>query len=543
MNYAQESEKIRFAREDLPGMREAFHLEEEMEGELGRGKILQRTVQAKKERHMKEAFLIFPHQLFEASPALVSGIPAYLVEEFLFFRQNRFHKQKIVFHRASMKKYKDYLEGHFVHVSYIDFLSSFSDVRALVPQLKNSGVERVHFIDPTDDWLEGRVLGACKKFGVEPVQYESPMFFNTIQELQPFFKAGKKKLNQTSFYIDQRVKRRILLEEVDRPVGGKWTYDTDNRKKYPARKVPPPVHFPESDPFYEEAVSYVENHFSDHLGELTSYPLYPTGFEVARQWLRQFLELRFAEFGPYEDAIVAENSILNHSVLSPLLNVGLLTPQEVISSTVAFAEANSIPLNSTEGFVRQILGWREFLRGVYQFRGSYQRTRNFWGFKRKIPASFYDGTTGILPIDQTIKKVLRTGYCHHIERLMVLGNFMLLCEFDPEEVYRWFMELFIDSYDWVMVPNVYGMSQFADGGLMATKPYISGSNYLMKMSNYQKGEWQAVWDGLFWRFMDKHRDFFTQNPRLGMLVRTFDKMSTEKREGHWEHAEDFLAGL
>jgi deoxyribodipyrimidine photolyase-related protein len=146
-------------------------------------------------------------------------------------------------------------------------------------------------------------------------------------------------------------------------------------------------------------------------------------------------------------------------------------------------------------------------------------------------------------VDATIRKVLKTGYCHHIERLMVLGNFMLLCEFDPDEVYRWFMELFIDAYDWVMVPNVYGMSQFADGGLMATKPYISGSNYLMKMSDYKKGGWQTVWDGLFWRFMHTHRAFFLQNPRLGMLVRTFDKMPETKRQSHLIQAQTFLDSL
>jgi deoxyribodipyrimidine photolyase-related protein len=196
-----------------------------------------------------------------------------------------------------------------------------------------------------------------------------------------------------------------------------------------------------------------------------------------------------------------------------------------------------------EGFIRQIIGWREFIRGMYDFRGTAERTKNFWQFDRKIPASFYDGTTGIVPLDITIKKVLQTGYCHHIERLMVLGNFMLLCEFDPDEVYRWFMELFIDAYDWVMVPNVYGMSQFADGGMMATKPYISGSNYLMKMSNYPKGPWQNIWDALFWRFMHVHRDFFTQNPRLGMLVRSFDKMTEEKQKHLLQTASDFLDGL
>jgi deoxyribodipyrimidine photolyase-related protein len=168
---------------------------------------------------------------------------------------------------------------------------------------------------------------------------------------------------------------------------------------------------------------------------------------------------------------------------------------------------------------------------------------NFWGFTRKIPASFWNGTTGIEPIDLTIKKVLETGYCHHIERLMVLGNFMLLCEFDPDEVYRWFMELFIDAYDWVMVPNVYGMSQFADGGLMSSKPYISGSNYLMKMSNYPKGEWQEVWDALFWNFLDNQRTFFLKNPRLSMLVRTFDKWDDIKKKSMYTTANKYLSSL
>ena len=249
------------------------------------------------------------------------------------------------------------------------------------------------------------------------------------------------------------------------------------------------------------------------------------------------------EFGTYEDAIVAEGTILNHSVLTPMLNVGLITPEEIVGTSLLYAKENDVPINSTEGFIRQIIGWREFIRGVYETRGRDERLKHFWGFSKKIPPSFYDGTTGIYPIDQTIKKILKTGYCHHIERLMVLGNFMLLCEFDPDEVYRWFMELFIDAYDWVMVPNVYGMSQFADEGLFATKPYISGSNYLMKMSNYKKGDWQAVWDGLFWRFMHVNRDFFLKNPRLGMLVRTFDKMSDEKKENHLGNAEEFLRKL
>jgi deoxyribodipyrimidine photolyase-related protein len=215
----------------------------------------------------------------------------------------------------------------------------------------------------------------------------------------------------------------------------------------------------------------------------------------------------------------------------------------VVEQTLSFADENQIPINSLEGFIRQIIGWREFIHQVYQRAGSRQRTRNYWGFNRPIPPAFYTGETGIHPIDSVIKKLQRTAYNHHIERLMVLGNFFLLCEFDPDSVYRWFMEFYIDSYDWVMVPNVYGMTQFADGGLMTTKPYISGSNYLLKMGDWKKGPWQATWDGLFWRFMHVHRDFFLSNPRLGMLVKTFDKMVPEKQALHLQHAEDFLKQL
>jgi deoxyribodipyrimidine photolyase-related protein len=223
-----------------------------------------------------------------------------------------------------------------------------------------------------------------------------------------------------------------------------------------------------------------------------------------------------------------------------MLNIGLINPQQIVKQTIAFSTKRNIPLNTLEGFIRQIIGWREFIRIVYEREGNKQRTTNFYNFKRKIPKSFWNGTTGIVPIDITIKKVLTTGYCHHIERLMVLGNFMLLCEFDPDEVYRWFMEMFIDAYDWVMVPNVYGMTQFADGGLMTTKPYISGSNYLMKMSDYEKGPWQEIWDGLFWRFMHEHRTFFLSNPRLGMLVHSFDKMDPVKQALHLNNASKFL---
>jgi deoxyribodipyrimidine photolyase-related protein len=214
-----------------------------------------------------------------------------------------------------------------------------------------------------------------------------------------------------------------------------------------------------------------------------------------------------------------------------MLNAGLITPTEIIETTLEFHSKNALPMNALEGFIRQIIGWREFVRMIYIREGSKQRNSNFLNFQRQIPASFYNGTTGIEPIDNVIKNLLETGYSHHIERLMVMGNFFLLCEIHPHEVYKWFMELYIDAYDWVMVPNIYGMSQFADGGLMVSKPYFSGSNYILKMSDYPKTKqpWQKLWDALFWRFMNEHRQFLQHNPRLGMLIITYDKMSVERK--------------
>lgn len=489
---------------------------------------------------MKAINLIFPHQLFLDSELLKNDNEIYLIEEFLFFKQYAFHQQKIAFHRASMKSYEDQLRTLGKTVHYIESGDERADLRKFGSEITEKSIQHVEVIDPTDDWLERRIRKLCQ--GIDLVMHENPQFLNTKAELAVFFRPEKRSFFQTSFYKQERKKRRILMDGNE-PEGGQWTYDIDNRKKYPKTKLPPPVHFPAKSPYWDEAVHYTRTHFGENPGKIAQQRLYPIDHREAQEWFEQFLTYRFFDFGVYEDAIVKEASILNHSVLSPLLNIGLLLPNDVLHRSIHFAKAEHIPLNSLEGFVRQVMGWREFIRGMYVCKGASSRTLNFWNFDRKIPASFYTGTTGITPIDETIKKILETGYCHHIERLMVLGNFMLLCQFDPDEVYRWFMELFIDAYDWVMVPNIYGMSQFADGGTFATKPYIGGSNYLKKMSNYPTGAWEAVWDGLFWNFIDQHQAFFTSNPRLSMMVHTWNKMSPEKRAHHLMHAEKFFDGL
>ncbi|MGQ9820113.1 MAG: cryptochrome/photolyase family protein [Candidatus Kapaibacteriales bacterium] len=486
--------------------------------------------------------IVFPHQLFEQNPLIKKCDTIYLVEEYLFFRQYNFHKQKIAFHRASMKFYENYLNSKNVKVVYIEAFDELADVRKLIPYLKSQNIQSFEYIDTTDYWLEKRISKACIKYKLDAIKNPSPLFLNSFEQIAAYF-SEKNRMFQTEFYIHQRISRNILLDSNQKPIGGKWSFDRENRLKYPKNKKPPKVVTIKPNTFYSEAIAYTQKYFPENYGNLNTDFIYPTTFDESKTWLQNFFKTRFSEFGAYQDSIVLNETILHHSVLSPMLNVGLITSQYVVDKTLEYAGQHEIPINSLEGFIRQIIGWREFVRAVYELKGSWERTKNYWGFTRKIPPSFWNGTTGIEPLDSTIKKVLNTGYCHHIERLMVLGNFMLLCEFDPNEVYRWFMELFIDAYDWVVVPNVYGMSQFADGGLMATKPYICGSNYLLKMSDYIKGEWQYVWDGLFWRFIHTHRDFFLQNPRLGMLVKTFDKMDAKKTDAHLNYANQYLVSL
>lgn len=441
-----------------------------------------------------------------------------------------------------MKYYEAYLKNKSFEVVYIEAKDVRSDCRHLITELVKN-FQAIECIEVCDDWLEKRLNSSAHKCQIIINYHPNPSFLNSNEKNNSFF-DGRKRYFHNDFYIYQRKEHNVLITALGEPLNGKWSFDEDNRKKYPKNKIAPKIDFKANyDEFYLESHAYVTENFPNNYGELNSNFCYPHTHALAEKWLNNFLQTRFEEFGIYEDALVANESILHHSLLTPILNSGLITPNQVIKETLNYADKNNIPYNSLEGFIRQIIGWREFIRAIYIREGTKQRTKNYWQFKRKIPNSFYTGTTGIDPIDSTIKKLLETGYSHHIERLMVMGNFMLLCEFDPDEVYKWFMELYIDAYDWVMVPNVYGMSQFADGGMMCTKPYISGSNYLFKMSDYPKGEWSYIWDALFWRFMDKHRSFFLKNPRMGMLIRSFDKMDPAKRAELVEKAETYLNNL
>ena len=495
---------------------------------------------------MQSVVLIFPHQLFQHHPALQKACHVILIEERLFFSELNFHKQKLILHRASMRFYKEWLQKKKHTVTYIEANDERADVRKLIAWLCQQNCEAVHLADVTDDWLKRRLNKACSAADIKVYEYPTPMFLNDAKEWNAYFATNG--YHQTNFYIQQRKERKLLLTPDNKPEGGKWSHDEANRKRFPKNGILPSYFFPEENKWVAEAKEYIEKNFPNNYGNIHCIlqhqkAAYATTFEEAESWLDQFLQHRFSHFGVYEDAIVKGENILFHSQLSPLLNIGLITPDVVIKKALQAAAEYKIHIAALEGFIRQLIGWREYVHLIYEREGRKQRTQNFWNFKTKIPKQFWTGETGIEPVDNVIKKLLQCGYTHHIERLMVMGNFMLLCEFNPHEVYKWFMEMYVDSYDWVMVPNTYGVTQFADGGLMMTKPYISGSNYLQKMGDYKKGEWQLVWDGLFWRFMHKQRQFFESNPRLSFLLKMLDKMDAKTKQQHFTKADSFLQQL
>lgn len=492
---------------------------------------------------LKSVSVIFPNQLFQPLPEQLKGSIIIMIEESLFFNQYKFHIQKLIYHRESMKAYEASLQKMNLKTAYIDCDDNRSDVQVLIPHLFSKGYRLLNIYDPADDWLLTRINSAAATSGFRVNMIPNPGFIETPESLSEWF-TDRKNYFQTDFYIRQRKKLGILIDKDGGPVNGKWTFDAENRLRYPKNQKPPDLPKVTSSVWHREASDKIQKLFPQNPGKLEGPVSFPVSHKQAEKWLNDFLVNRFKDFGPYEDAIVSEEAVLHHALITPMLNTGLLTPGQVVQSALDAANEFNIPFSSVEGFVRQIIGWREFIRGVYLFKGRKQRTSNFWGWTSKMPASFYTGTTGITPVDDSIKKVLSGSYNHHIERLMVLGNFMLLCEIHPDEVYQWFMEMYIDAYDWVMVPNVYGMSQFADGGLMCTKPYISGSNYILKMSNYRSGQpWAEVWDALFWRFMDRQRAFFLKNPRMGMLIKTYDKMDPKRRKELHSTAEKFLEKL
>lgn len=445
----------------------------------------------------------------------------------------RFHQHKIVLFLAAMRRYAEELReaGHLVHYQKLEPRSKTTPYESLLQQwIRKNRIQRLRVFEIEDKFMETRIRKLATDLKIELIELKSPSFLTTREEFRDW--VAKRKPFMKTFYESQRRKHKILLTKEGKPLGGQYSFDTENRKPLPKDLTKfkiPSIPSIQPDEVVTEVIELVQGMFSEHPGKAHEFWL-PTSRKQAVDWLKDFCKKRLENFGPYEDALHSEQTFMFHSVLSPLINMGLLTPQQILQTALNYAEKNDVPLNSLEGFVRQVMGWREFIRGIYQNYSDQQESRNFFGHNRKMKDTWQKGQTGNPALDHALNRVERWGWCHHIERLMVIGNLMNLSEIRPGDAHSFFMERFVDSSDWVMGPNVYGMALFSDGGIFATKPYICGSNYILKMSAYTRGPWCDEMDGLYWRFVDQKRDFLGKNPRLRFIVNTYDKMTSEKRD-------------
>jgi deoxyribodipyrimidine photolyase-related protein len=505
--------------------------------------------------------LVLPHQLFDLHLEAPAGTVFVLVEHDLLYRQYRFHSHKLVLHRAGMARLARRLRDRGFAVDTIASDAQRSSHDQLAEYVRSHAPSLVTWYDVVDDWLERDLLAALADGGYTMRRsdvMETPNFLTDREEIDDWFSRHDARMQD--FYVWQRRRLDVLIDG-NRPVGGRWSFDAENRKKLPRGYRPAPVTRFSRNPVLRppgtldidvttgdgpapippevaDAIEWVATEFPDAPGDPHVFA-WPTDPDEARDHLHEFVRDRLTDFGPYEDAISATHPFVNHGLLSAALNCGLLDPDEVLRTVL---EARGTPIASLEGFVRQIIGWREYMRATYRVHGRTMRTSNRLGHDRRLGDGWWTAETGLAPVDLVISRVLATGYAHHIERLMVLGNAMSLLRVQPDAVYEWFMELFIDAYDWVMVPNVYAMSQFAAGTAITTKPYVSGSNYLRKMSDIPAGPWVADWDALYWTFIADHRPVFAANPRSRMVVSLLDGMDAAKRDEHRARAAALLDG-
>lgn len=476
---------------------------------------------------MKNLVLILGDQLFHDLPGMPSDAQIFMKEDWGLASRVRHHKQKIVLFFSAMRHFA--LEHRGVHYVPLESGSTTPFIESLKAFFNAESFDQLWCYEPADLFFRKELENS----GIPVNWVPNPMFLTSREDWDRYASTTHRRL-MADFYQQQRKRLKILVQADGSPTGGRWSFDEENRKPLPKSVKPPYVLGTYPDAITTEVMSLVERSFPNHPGTTESFK-YPVNRKDAREWLDVFVAERLRQFGDYEDAIPQSERILFHSVLTPMLNIGLLTPAEVVGAALK----SNAPLNSKEGFVRQIIGWREFI--FWQSRESDYSEANRFGFKKKLAPCWWDGTTGLPPVDLAIKRAADYGWVHHIERLMVLGSVMLMCEVDPHDVYRWFMEMFVDSADWVMAPNVYGMSQFADPASFATKPYISGSAYILKMSDWKKGEWCDVWDGLYWSFISRHRDVFAGNHRMSMMVNSVDKLDPVRREKIFRLADEFRA--
>ena len=461
--------------------------------------------------------------------------PFFMCEDVDLCTHFKYHKHKIIFFLSSMRHFANELESKKADINYFELEKKPQFFKSLKKTIKDKKIKKISLYEIEDKFFEKAIVDFCKKEKIELEIKTSPMFLQTRDSFREYLKSVKKPFMK-SFYENWRKETGVLMEK-EKPVGGKFSFDAENRKKIPKKYQVIASRLKNTkDDLTEDVKKLVDKHFSDHPGDSKNFWMAVNRKEVLKRF-NSFMDEKLELFGDFEDAIDQRDPFLYHSVLSPYINIGFITPDEVIKKI----ESSKAPLNSKEGFIRQVAGWREFMRGIYQEYSEVQDEENFFKHQNKLTKDWYQGTTGIDPLDDAIKKADELGYCHHIERLMVLSNIMLLCQIHPQDVYKWFMEMFVDSSDWVMAPNVFGMAQFSDGGIFATKPYISGSNYIIKMSHYKKGDWSEIVDGLYWKFIERNRDFFAKNYRMSMMVKLLDKMDKSKKQAIFSAADKFLA--
>ena len=453
-----------------------------------------------------EIFLIFSVHLFKNIDKLINK-NVFLIEEPRYFTDFKYHKLKLAYHRSTMKSYSEYLIKNNIKVEYVDFYN----VNEIFYKLLINKNKKIYMYNPCDKTLTKHILKYIPNIIIEETLNFLINEKLIYENIKIFY--NRKKYSHQNFYKWQRKRLNILIEKDGTPTGGIWSYDKENRKKIPKNTIIP-------------SILKLNN---NNYGSLDNF-IYPINHEDSKKWLLNFLKYKFENFGIYEDAESNKDPFLFHSVLTPMMNIGLLTDNEVL--IIALKYQNKVPIESFEGFIRQIIGWRNYMYMLYILEGNNLVKLNFLNHKNKLNRKImWDGKTELLPIDNIINKIVNYGYAHHIERLMYLGNYMLLCMINPNDVYKIFMEWTIDAYDWVMIPNIYGMSQYADGGNIMTRPYFSSSNYILKMSNYKKEEWCKVWDALYYNFINTHQKILEKNYATSRQVAFWKKKNdSEKKE-------------
>lgn len=489
---------------------------------------------------MKSVLLLYPHQLYPVSD-LPKVETVVVVEDPIYFGMDqehpfKLHKQKLILHRASMRRYvEEVLWPAGFKTEYID-LDVFMDSGDVLDKVNKAG--QLFVIDPTDEILTKRLLQSRRERTELPNMtfLSSPNFYLKEKEVRQYFNE-RHKHPFAEFYQWQRERFNVLIAEDYKPVGGKWMFDKEQGKSLPPDAALPSFGVFGDNKYVLEAAAWVQEHFPDNPGS-TDF-IWPTNHQEAKVWLDDYVENRLDDFAVYQNTIEERSPWLYHSLLGSSLNTGLLKPQEIVHAALKRHEKKPVPLESLEGFIRQILGWREFTRGQYLHQAATLRTQNLFNNHRKLTNSWYNGTTGLPPLDDMIKKLSRHAYAHQSERRLIAGNLMLLCEIQPDQIYRWYSELCMDSYDWETVPNVYGLNLFTNGISESNLP-LHPSSDILDVSHYEKGVWSDIWDGLFWRFIEKHQAVIGKDPRMRAMLQKLGTLDPDHKRIIQYRAEDFL---